>query len=90
MKILFYSPHSQLYFEASTGYGSHMRGMVEAFQEMGHEVEVLVMGEKPKSRLSDKHVTVQKKKFKQFVPKIIWRTLKELKWMQFDSFAKRN
>jgi glycosyltransferase involved in cell wall biosynthesis len=89
MKILFYSPHSQLYFEASTGYGSHMRGMVEAFQEMGHEVEVLVMGEKPKSHLSEKHVPVQKKKFKKFVPKIIWRSLKELKWMQFDSFAQK-
>lgn len=89
MKILYYSPHSQLYFEASTGYGSHMRGMVEAFQELGHEVEILVMGKKPDTHFSQKNTINRKNKIKQFVPGFIWRTFKELKWIQFDFLAQK-
>ena len=89
MKILFYSPHSQLYFEASTGYGSHMRGMVEAFEELGHEVQVLVMGKKPAANFSKNDSKNHKSKIKKFIPGIIWRTLKELKWIQFDGFARK-
>lgn len=87
MKILFYSPHSQLYFEASTGYGSHMRGMVEAFEELGHEVEVLVMGKKPVANFSKNDS--KNHRIKKFIPGIIWRTLKELKWIQFDGLARK-
>jgi len=49
MKILFYSPHPTLYFNAPTGYGSHMRGMVQGFREEGHSIEILVLGKKPEA-----------------------------------------
>jgi glycosyltransferase involved in cell wall biosynthesis len=88
MKILFYSPHSQLYFNAPTGYGSHMRGMVEAFKELGHEVDVLVLGEKPQAN-SEEHKTIKKKRWlKKSLPSFLWRTFKELNWMRFDNYAK--
>jgi hypothetical protein len=88
MKILFYSPHSQLYFNAPTGYGSHMRGMVEAFKELGHEVDVLVLGEKPQTN-SEEHITIKKKRWlKKSMPSFFWRTFKELNWIRFDNYAK--
>ncbi len=87
MKILFYSPHPTLYIEAPTGYGSHMRGMVNGFREEGHTVEILVLGNKPQSIES----VAQKNRFKSILktalPKILWRTLKEIQQIRFDKFA---
>lgn len=87
MRILFYSPHPTLYFEAPTGYGSHMRGIVKGFRDEGHSVEVLVLGKKT----NQKEINANSKSFKGFLkkitPKFIWRTLKELHLIRFDKLA---
>lgn len=87
MKILFYSPHPTLYFDAPTGYGSHMRGMVQGFKEEGHTVEILVLGKKPQSKDSNAPSTSFKTLLKNVIPKIIWRTLKEIQQIRFDKLA---
>lgn len=87
MKILFYSPHPTLYFDAPTGYGSHMRGMVQGFKEEGHTVEILVLGKKPQSTDSNAPSTSIKTLLKNVIPKIIWRTLKEIQQIRFDKHA---
>jgi len=87
MKILFYSPHPTLYLEAPTGYGSHMRGMIKGFQEEGHTVEVLVMGKAPHPHSTNYQSSGLKSFVKMFIPKIIWRTLKEFKQIRFDKYA---
>jgi glycosyltransferase involved in cell wall biosynthesis len=87
MKILFYSPHPTLYLEAPTGYGSHMRGMIKGFQDEGHTVEVLVMGKAPAQDSSNLQSSRVKSFVKMFIPKIIWRTLKEFQQIQFDKYA---
>ena len=87
MKILFYSPHPTLYFDAPTGYGSHMRGMVKGFREEGHTVEILVLGKQPKSTDSNTQTNSFKSVLKKFVPKILWRTLKEIQQIRFDKHA---
>lgn len=87
MKILFYSPHPTLYFDAPTGYGSHMRGMVQGFKEEGHTVEILVLGKKPQSTDSNAPSTSFKTLLKNVIPKIIWRTLKEVQQIRFDKHA---
>ena len=89
MKILFYSPHPTLYLEAPTGYGSHMRGMIRGFQEEGHTVEVLVMGKSPAQNSSNLQSTGLKSFVKMFIPKILWRTLKEFQQIQFDKYASK-
>lgn len=89
MKILFYSPHPTSYFEAPTGYGSHMRGMVNGFREEGHTVEILVLGNKPHSTDSSKQTNSFKSILKKVLPKIIWRTLKEIQQIRFDKHATR-
>lgn len=88
MKILFYSPHSQLYLNAPTGYGSHMRGMIKAFQLLGHEVDVLVMTGNMQENLGNNTSSQKNKTLKKFIPSIIWRTLKELNWLRFDGKAR--
>ena len=87
MKILFYSPHPTLYFDAPTGYGSHMRGMVNGFREEGHPVEILVLGNKPLSRDPSTQTNSFKFVLKKVLPKILWRTLKEIQQIQFDKYA---
>ncbi len=89
MKILFYSPHPTLYFEAPTGYGSHMRGMVNGFREEGHTVEILVLGNKPHSIDSSAQTNSLKSILKKVLPKILWRTLKEIQQIRFDKHAAR-
>lgn len=87
MKILFYSPHPTLYLEAPTGYGSHMRGMIHGFQQDGHTVDVLVMGKAPIQNSSSPQSSGLKSFAKIFIPKILWRTLKEFKQIRFDKYA---
>jgi len=87
MKILFYSPHPTLYLEAPTGYGSHMRGMIHGFQEEGHTVEVLIMGKAPIQNSSGPQSSGLKSFAKIFIPKILWRTLKEFQQIRFDKYA---
>ena len=87
MKILFYSPHPTLYLEAPTGYGSHMRGMIRGFQEEGHTVEILVLGKAPIQNSSNPKSSGLKSFAKIFIPKILWRTLKEFQQIRFDKYA---
>lgn len=87
MKILFYSPHPTLYLEAPTGYGSHMRGMVNGFREAGHSVQILVLGIKPEIHSANSNSTSLKSLLKKVIPKIIWRTLKEIQQIRFDKHA---
>jgi glycosyltransferase involved in cell wall biosynthesis len=89
MKILFYSPHPTLYFDAPTGYGSHMRGMVKGFRDEGHIVEVLVLGKQPKSLDTKTQTNSFKSVLKKLLPKILWRTLKEIQQIRFDKHATR-
>lgn len=87
MKILFYSPHPTLYFDAPTGYGSHMRGMVNGFREEGHTVEILVLGNTPQSVDSSRQTNSFKSILKKVLPKMLWRTLKEIQQIRFDKHA---
>ena len=87
MKILFYSPHPTLYFDAPTGYGSHMRGIVNGFREEGHTVEILVLGNKPQATDSSTQSNSFKSILKKVLPKMLWRTLKEIQQIRFDKHA---
>lgn len=87
MKILFYSPHPTLHPSAPTGYGSHMRGIIKGLQEEGHTVMLLVMGKAPSPVSTNNHFPDLKKILKKLMPKILWRTLKEIQQIRFDKHA---
>jgi glycosyltransferase involved in cell wall biosynthesis len=84
MKILYFSPHPDLKLSAQTGYGTHMREMILAFQEMGHEVLIFVAGEEKEINGKESYgatpILRRKSKdfLKWFVPKVLWETLRDL------------
>ncbi len=87
MKILYYSPHPQLSMSAPTGYGTHMREMISAWQRMGIEVEaligadlhkntVVISAESPKRRFSS---------VKAVIPGLIWESVRDVSLQKFDA-----
>ncbi|MBN8703566.1 MAG: glycosyltransferase family 4 protein [Bacteroidetes bacterium] len=93
MKILYYSSHPQLSLYAQSGPGTHIREMINAFQELGHDVLPVIMGGDKPLQTNQKHISQKesglKKAIKKIVPKKIWRTLKEYKLLQFDKAAEK-
>lgn len=76
MKILYYSPHPLLSTSANTGYATHIRETILGFKEHGHEVVEIINGNEERRVFAQKG-TGYKKLFKKFIPKIIWRTIKD-------------
>jgi glycosyltransferase involved in cell wall biosynthesis len=64
-----------------------MRGMVTGFRDEGHIVEILVLGNKPQSTDSFTQTNSFKSILKKVLPKILWRTLKEIQQIRFDKHA---
>lgn len=88
MKILYYSPHPHLHIEDQAGYGTHMREMIGAFEELGHEVKFMIAGE---SAIQSQTITTSLQKsshlkqiFKAIIPSIIWETVKDLALIRLD------
>ena len=88
MKILYYSPHPHLHIEDQTGYGTHMREMIGAFEELGHQVKFLIAGEqtmRPQaSATSPNQRSRLKPILKAIIPNIIWETVKDLALIRLD------
>ncbi len=90
MKILYYSPHPHLNLQDKTGYGTHMREMIQAFRDLGHDVLPVINGgtekqegEKPLKSNFAKNI------LKNLIPKFIWRSLKDRRLLKFDALAER-
>jgi glycosyltransferase involved in cell wall biosynthesis len=61
--------------------------MIQGFCDDGHTVEVLVMGKAPNTGSINSNPKNFKSLVKKFIPKIIWRTLKEIQQIRFDKHA---
>ena len=91
MKILYYSSHPNLSLNASSGPGTHMREMINAFRELGHEVLPIIMGgrEDLKVKSQKSKIKSSTQLLKKFIPGILWRTAKEIKLLNFDKQAEK-
>lgn len=93
MKIVYYSPHPQLRLNSQSGPGTHMRETINALKGMGHEVFPLIVGDELHGASSNTDVTLKSSKLKslvkRFVPKIIWRSLKDWQLLRTDIFAEK-
>ena len=95
MKILYFSPHPNLAVSAPTGYGTHMREMMRAFEELGHEVYYYIGGEEgqaiqEKPSIPDTlNASGAKSKARQLIPKIVWETLRDLQLLRVDTQRKK-
>lgn len=90
MKILYYSPHPGLNLQSLSGYGTHMREMISAFEKQGCEVLPVIMGgtQEPENSDLNNPKPGLKNAFKRIAGKKIWRTLKDIDLMRFDNRAK--
>lgn len=89
MKILYYSPHPLLNLSAATGYGTHMREMIGAFKDLGHDVTTCIMGGVVSDNKDEKALSggILKNIFKKIIPNLLWQTLKDINLLRFDNFA---
>jgi glycosyltransferase involved in cell wall biosynthesis len=91
MKILYYSPHPNLNLAAPSGPGTHMREVINAFRQMGHEVETLILGGEEMNQ--DDNIQFKESGSKQILKKIlpesVWQTLKDVRLRRFDRYAEQ-
>lgn len=85
MKILYYSPHPNLSMGASTGYATHIREMIAAFEALGHTVHPVIRGGNAATVPGTiSTATSAKSVLKKIMPRYCWRSLKEYALMRFD------
>lgn len=88
MKIIYYSPHPHLYLNSASGFGTHMREMITAFENKGCEVLPVIMGGKDGPSEDKLEQSPTAKSFiKKILPNNIWRTLKDVDLLKFDYSA---
>jgi len=89
MKILYYSSHPHLNLASPSGYGTHMREMISAFTELGHEVKPVIMGGTTLTytNLAIKGRSPLKKLVAACVPAYAWESAKDYKLDNFDKYA---
>jgi glycosyltransferase involved in cell wall biosynthesis len=89
MKILYYSPHPYLNLTSKTGYGTHMREMINAFRVLGHNVLPIINGGTDDVGYSSEKKSIEliKRIFKSIIPSFIWRSVKDYRLLQFDKRA---
>ncbi|MES2680998.1 MAG: glycosyltransferase family 4 protein [Bacteroidota bacterium] len=93
MKIIYYSSHPQLRLKAHSGPGTHMRETISALTALGHEVFPVIMGDELHGDTVAAGAIAKPSQMrsliKWFIPKIIWRTLKEIQLLRTDDMAAR-
>lgn len=91
MKILYYSPHPNLNLAAPSGPGTHMREVIGAFRDLGHEVETLILGGEEMNQESD--IQFSESGFKKLLKKVLtesmWQTIKDVRLRRFDRYAEK-
>ncbi len=88
MRILYYSPHPELPLDLDAGPGVHMREVIRAMRELGHEVKTLIMGgdKRPVPNPLDERLEGGEVKdtFKKLTPAMLWQTAKDYKLIRED------
>lgn len=88
MKILYYSSNPNLGLNAQTGYGTHMREMIDSWIRSGVEVKTLIAGDQKKigtQEGSDLNAGRLKSSLKSIIPSFIWESFRDYSLIKFDS-----
>ena len=90
MRILYYSPHPHLNLSDPAGYGTHMREMIAAFRDLGHEVHPVIMGgTEPRPSAPVRPLSLVKRIARRIIPARRWQTLKDQQLIRFDHQAEQ-
>ena len=88
MKILYYSPNPHLGLHDPSGYGTHMREMIRAMEELGHEVIPFIVGGQQVDSAA-KIGAERTRLLKRFIPKYIWSSLRDRQLLKKDRLLKK-
>jgi glycosyltransferase involved in cell wall biosynthesis len=92
MRILYYSPHPNLNLQSPSGYGTHMREMIQAFRNLGHGVLPVIRGgtEDSESVATGTNLIGHpaKRMAKTMMPAILWESLKDAELLRHDRNSK--
>lgn len=83
MKILYYSPHPNLNLASPAGYGTHMRGTIEALKELGHEVKLVIKGGEPFQATNNRKFNL-KYRITSILPNYIKQSVKDYLMLKRD------
>lgn len=83
MKILYLATQPELRLGAKTGYGTHMREMIRAFEQLGHEVRPLIAGDAFAQDEASAPASGPSR-LKKWVPALLWQTLRDLRRFRSD------
>jgi glycosyltransferase involved in cell wall biosynthesis len=86
MRILYYSGHPNLNLSSPSGYGTHMREMINAFSKLGHTVDTCIIGGE---KLLSLQINIAKPKglkliAKKTIPNLVWQTIKDHQLIKKD------
>lgn len=85
MRILYYSPHPDLRLGSLTGYGTHMREMIRAFERLGHAVTPLIMGDRGAAGDGVGPAPAVGRRFlRRIVPGPLWEGLRDRRLLLLD------
>ncbi|MCH2197515.1 MAG: glycosyltransferase family 4 protein [Flavobacteriales bacterium] len=89
MKIVYFSPHPNIYLNIPAGPGVHIREMIRGFKQEGHEVTPLIMGgvDAQESSGGGTQTKGLKERIKPLIPNILWQSLKDRQLFAFDDHA---
>lgn len=83
MKILYFSPHPHINMGAPSGPGTHIREVIAGFESQGHQVVRFIAGGESINQ-SNRAIVFKKNRWKQFIPSIIWETLRDIQMIRND------
>lgn len=79
MRLLYLSSNPNIGINDSSGPGTHIREMISAFRELGHEVLPLISGNHEMNKFSSPpEKNNLKRSIKEFLPQIFWETAKDI------------
>lgn len=87
MKIIYYSPHPNLILKSPSGYGTHMREMIKAFEGNGHQVLPVIMGGIEVDDNTGAQTPILKRILKKIIPAIFWESIKDIQLLKYDKMA---
>ena len=92
MKILYLAVNPTYKLNNNSGYGAHMRGIIEAFKENGHQVRIVVGKEgveegddKPTNKNSNGKEKSKIKTLKKIIPNFLWLDGKQFALIKYDN-----
>lgn len=69
---------------APSGPGTHIREVIGAFENRGHQVVKLIAG--GEEMLATAPIKFKKRFYRRFIPSVIWQTMKDFKLRKFDNW----